>query len=282
MSELQKVLKYFAMAFAAFLAFTIISGIVTALFAVTGFFSFGNNTTSTAKVDSTYKYSNVRNIDIDHSTGNLFIKTSDSDEVIVETTNVTSQFTIKQKDNGDLYIHDDQEFFNVVGKIGHNKKIVVYLPEDFVADKFDIEAGAGNIQIDNLNANKLVLVAGFGNVEGDNIVANSCTLESGVGNINLNDVNLTNVDIEGGVGNIKIYGDLYGKTNIESGVGNIKLVLNGDLEDYNITAEKGIGTIKVNGNSINQMNNNKNATNFMDLEGGIGNIDIIFENASGF
>jgi DUF4097 and DUF4098 domain-containing protein YvlB len=278
MSELQKVLKYFAMAFAAFLAFTIISGIVTALFAVTGFFSFSNNTsTSTSKVDGTYNYSNVRNIEIDHSIGNLIIKTSDNDDIIVETTNVTNDFTIKQKDNGDLYIHDDQEFFNVLGRINKNKKIVVYLPEDFVAEKFDIEAGAGNIQIENLKANKFVLVAGFGNVEGDNIIADSCILESGVGNINLNNVNLTNVDIEGGVGNIKIYGELYGKTIVDSGVGNIKLVLDGDLNDYNINAEKGIGTIKVNGDSISQINSNKNASNVMDIKGGVGNIDIIID-----
>ncbi len=280
MNELQKVIKYFAMAFAAFLAFTIISGIVTALFAVTGFFSISSG--STTKVDATYNYSNVRNIDIDHSIGKLIIKTSDNDEVIVETTDVTKDFTIKQRDNGDLYIKDEQEFINVFGNnINKNRRIVVYLPEELVVDKFDIDAGAGNIEIEDLKAKKLVLAAGFGNIDGDGITADSCTLESGVGNISFYNVDFNNFDIEGGVGNIKVDGVLYGKTTVESGVGNIRLIVRGNINDYNINAEKGIGTIKVNGNSLNQIGN-KNASNFMSIEGGIGNIDIDFEEAYGF
>lgn len=283
MSELQKIIKYFAMAFAAFLAFTIVSGIVTAILAITGFFSY--STTTTTQVDGTYNYSNVQNIDIDHGVGTLIIKIGDSDDIIVETTNVTKNFTIKQKDNGDLHIQDEQQFMNVNvfgNGLSKNKKIVIYLPKDFVAEQFDIDAGAGNIEIDGLKTEKLMLTAGFGNVEGDNIIADSCDLESGVGNINLTNVDIGNFNIEGGVGNIKIEGNVYGKTIVECGIGNIKLTVRGDINDYNLNVDKGIGTIKVNGNSYSQIDGNRNASNLMSIEGGIGNIDIIFEEAFGF
>lgn len=283
MNELQKVIKYIAMAFAAFLAFTIISGIVTAIIAVTGIFSISSSKSTSTKVDGSYNYSNVQSIDIDHSLGKLIIKTSDSDEVIVETTNVTDEFKIKLKDNGELYIQDEKEFFSVFGNnIGKNRKIVIYLPEDFIADKVDIDAGAGNIEIENLTARKFVLNAGFGNVDGEGIIADSCSLESGVGNVSLSKVDFKHFDVEGGVGNIKVDGVLLGKTSVESGVGNIRLIVRGNINDYNISTEKGIGSVKVDGNGVNLINGNNNASNFMTIEGGIGNIDIDFEDAAGF
>lgn len=280
MNELQKVIKYFAMAFAAFLAFTIVSGIVTALFAVTGLFSISSSTST--KVDGTYNYSNVQSIDIDHSLGKLIIKTGDSDEVIVETTNVTNDFNIKLKDNGELYIQDGKNSFNIFGDgVSKNRKIVVYLPEDFVAENISIDAGAGDIELENLTTKKLVLNAGFGNVDGEGIIADSCSLESGVGNVSLNNVDFKHFDIEGGVGNIKVDGVLNGKTTVESGVGNIKLIVRDDSNNFNISVEKGIGSVKVDGNSINQMNN-ISASNFMSIEAGIGNIDINFITNAGF
>lgn len=278
MSELQKVIKYCAIGFAAFLAFIIITSIATAVFSLTGIVSGSN---STELIDVSKSFKDVKSLTIEHGVGNLNIRIGDSDEVVVEASNVNDNFVVDKSFSGDLKIKSKfvlWNIFNGKNNFGNNSKITIYLPNDFVAEKIKLDAGAGNINIDELTTKMLDINAGAGNINGKNIIAKEVALDGGVGEIEFENVELWNADIDCGVGTIEIEGALYGKNKIDCGIGEITLKLKGGTDDYRLKVKKGLGSIYLNGEKYSDLNwNNLTANNSLEINGGIGDINIRFD-----
>lgn len=278
MSELQKVIKYCAIGFAAFLAFSIITGIFSAALALTGVFSgIGSSNT----VDISESFDDVKSLSAEHSLGNFTIKLGDTDKVEVVAENVSESFTVEKSFSGNLKIKSKFSvwgLFNGNGNSSGNAKVTIYIPKDFIAENIEIDAGAGNVNIEALTTKKLEINAGAGNIYGENITAKQVDLDGGVGEITLEDINFTDVDIDCGVGNVNLQGSMYGKNKIDCGVGEVRLDLKGSIDDYNIKVEKGLGSVYINGEKNSDINwNNRNAAHSLDINGGVGDIDIDFE-----
>ncbi|MGB8455116.1 MAG: DUF4097 family beta strand repeat-containing protein [Anaerocolumna sp.] len=277
MSEFQKIIKYCAMAFAAFLAFSIVTGIVTAVFSLTGFIS---NSSGKELADYNKSFENVKSLSVENGIGTLTIKTGTTNNVVVKAEKVNDDFTAQQSFSGELKIKSKFNFWNFIrGKngIGDKSKITIYIPDDFVADKVELDAGAGNIDIEALSAEKFDIKAGAGNIDGSRIIADQVKLDGGVGEITLEDVKFTDADIDSGVGNVKIQGVLYGKNKIDCGVGEINLELMQSTDDFNLKVDKGLGSVYIDGEKFSDLNwDNGAADNSLDINGGVGDIDISF------
>lgn len=278
MSEFQKIIKYCAMAFAAFLAFSILTGIITAIIAVGGSLSNGSGK-EVAEINKSFD--NVKSLSIEHSIGTLNIKQGSGNKVEVVAENVNEDIVIDRNFSGELRIKSRFNFWNFFDgkrKIGSKSVITIYIPEDFVADKVRLDAGAGNIYIDTLKTEKLDVNAGAGNINGSMIRADEVKLDGGVGDITFEDAEFSDADIDSGVGNVNIQGNLYGKNKIDCGVGNVTLDLLQSPDDYDLTVDKGMGSIHINGEKYSSLNwNNRKADNSLDIDGGVGNIDINFK-----
>lgn len=122
--------------------------------------------------------------------------------------------------------------------------------------KLDLNLGAGNAIIDKLE------------------VENKAEIEGGVGRLEISDGTINNLHLSMGVGESILNAKLLGKSEIEAGIGSVKLNLTGKEEDYKIKVEKGIGSIKLQGENLKNETTYGNGINIIDLEGGIGNIDI--------
>lgn len=294
MSELQKVIKYVAMGFAIFLAVSIISGIITAVVHVTGYFSDNGGET----VDIVKEFDSVRDIRIEMKAGELNIKEGTGDKIYVEVVNAREDFEVNLSSNGSLVIKDKKEFFRFINFDGSRKTVVtVSLPKDFVAERMNVEAGAGGIKISDVRANrlsidlgagntniknirvdKLDMNAGAGNIYGTNLYAEDVDIDGGVGNITLEEVEFYNTDVDSGVGNVEIAGLLYGKNEFDGGVGETRLRIANSSDAYRVRVEKGLGSIRINGEKYSNVNwNNTTAENSIFAKGGVGNIIIEFE-----
>lgn len=275
MNEFQKIVKYCAMAFAAFLAFTIITGIVTALLAITGLLS--DSTGARAEINKSFD--NVKSLNIEHEVGTLNIKQGNGNEVVVEAANVNDNIKIEKNLSGELKIKNNFRFWNIFnGGIGSNSVITIYVPQDFIVDKVKLEAGAGNINIEDIQTQELDLEAGVGDIFGKRIKADQVKMDGGVGDIYFEDVNFNDIDIDSGVGDIEVQGFLYGKNKIDCGVGDITLDLAQTVDDYNLKVNKGLGSIYVDGKKYSDINwNNITAENTLKISGGIGDIEINFD-----
>ncbi len=278
MNEFQRVIKYLAMGFAIFLAVVIIGGISTAIFALTGVFK--GFTISGDAIDINKSFDDVKSISIDHGIGTLKVKVGESDKVEIIANNVNENYTIDKSFSGNLTMKSKTRFgfWNWFGSNDYKSDVTVYLPKDFVAEKFEVDAGAGNVNIERLQTKKLVINGGAGDIKGNNILAHSVRIDGGVGNIDLEQAELNDTTIDSGVGNIDIEGLLLGKTDIDCGVGNVDLKLKGTTDEYNIKVEKGLGNIRINGEKYSDIRwNNLNAENSIDIDGGVGDISIDFE-----
>lgn len=278
MSSFQRVIKYVAIGFAVLLAVGIISGIASAainiISAVTGRSFFGHNE---KRIDFTSDFTGVESLDVSNNAGNMYIVVGDTFRV--EAVNVLDSFHAEVSGNGTLTVSEDDkafQWFNFLDFGNHKSKITVYLPEDFVADKAYINTGAGDLQIDRLEAEDLTINAGAGNVRGNNITADKTRLDGGVGNITLTGVSFNDADLKCGVGSMRLDGTLQGDNKLDCGIGDIDLELEGSREDYDIDVDSGIGTIRVDGQKVSELDQDNDASNSLNVNGGIGKVTIDF------
>lgn len=282
MNAPQKTIKTIATGFAWFLAIVIIVSIVSAAIAVINVLSHkGDNRSETFHFQEYIE--DIEKLRIDNGIYNLEV--IEGDEFLVEFINVNENTTTKV--NGDtLYVEQTGSIFNTsiinlnfLG-IGEDKsgKIIVQIPRGFQFEEFHLNAGMGNLNLNDIIASTFKINGGIGNINCNNILADRATFECGAGNVILSNISFQDTSIDGGVGNIDLFGILEGNVKIDCGVGNISLNLDVQEEDYKLKIDQGIGRVKINGEKVSSeyMSSMKNSKYLIDIDGGIGNVDITF------
>lgn len=281
MKEFQKIIKYAAIAFGLYLAISIIGGIIAIIVSIfTGFYgisyltdslndTINSDDTSIERIDENQEVEEFSKMKLDISASNLTIKL-EGNSYKVETYQIPKNTKIESKD-GILEIKSNKK----LNKSDSKSSITIYLPEGVELEEADIQVGAGIVDIAGLIAKNVEFNFGAGNVNMQNItVKNNTKIECGAGQAIIKNSELANANIEAGVGKLVYSGDLTGNTQIDCGVGDVELELTGDAEKYAIHTEKGIGDIKINDSSVANDSTIGNGENEIDIEGGVGSIDI--------
>ncbi len=277
MTSFQKTIKYLAMGFAVFLGISIIIALANLGSVILTFVTGENYNTNKNLIDFEESYTGVESIEIINLIGKIDIKIAN--EFKVQGNNVTEGFKVNLLKGGRLEIKEKgvKNIFNWFGNKAPSSKVVLYLPEDFKADKFLIEGGVSDITIDSLSTKELYIDSGVGRLNGKNIYAENVDIDGGVGDISLKNVTLYDVDIDTGVGNLYIQGDIFGRNEFNGGVGKVQIDLNGDSQDYDLDIDSGIGQIKVNGKKLSDgIYRGQEAIHWITIDGGIGEIEVNF------
>lgn len=273
MTMLQKIIKYFALALAAFLIFSIISGILGGLYFFTGVLGLQKHHSETIKNEMSvvnFEESNINSLDIDVSFTNLIIKSGESLKIETNNENINYQ-------QNDLNLQIKEKTHNWFFK--NNKgDLILYIPDGLEFEKVKINAGAGKIQIENINTKKLSLELGTGEttIEKLNAVDN-CKIESGAGKVDIYSGKINNLNLDIGIGKFKLTSSIIGNSKINAGIGSLELNIQGNKEDYKIKADKGIGTIKIDGKNVEDNYVYGDGENEVKIEGGIGSISVDFK-----
>ena len=272
MTTIQKVIKYLALAFAIFLIVTIISGILGALYALSGVLGLQKEDKTIKDEMSMINFENseVATLDIDVAFTNLIIKKGDN--LIAETNN--KDINCKQN-NQNLQIKEKQHSL-----FSRNDKgdLVVYIPENLEFEKVKINAGAGKIQIENINTKNLYLELGAGETTIEKLsVTDDCKIESGAGKVSILSGNMNELNLDMGVGKFEVTSAITGNSKINAGIGNLELNIQGKKENYTIKADKGIGSIKIDGKEVSDDVTYGDGENTIKIDGGIGSIKVDFK-----
>lgn len=248
MTHFQRAIKYLALFLALSLAAAIILGGISLMATV---FGISNNSV----LDEMYSIElsqNIESIDIDLSAASLRIVLGDK---LALSTNigklsVTSDSTLKIKQK-------NHQFLSInYGKAG---EIILTVPTDAMLKSFELDAGAGSVDIECLNAQ---------NVE----------IDTGAGSININGGEIQHLDLDLGVGEANITSAIKGKSTIDCGVGETNINLLGKSEDYTLDIDTGIGSVTLNGTDIKGNTKIGNGQNKLEIDGGVGAININFPN----
>lgn len=269
MTTAQKVIKYLALAFAMFLIVSIFSGIMIGISTLSNIFKADDNITTELK-DLNVQNTNITQLDIDINYANLTIKTGGT--LKVETNNKN----INYQEKGNKLIIEEKKYnwFNTKDE----SDLIVYIPSNYSFGDISIEAGTGKVNLENINTKKLELDLGAGKVTIVNLVVEqNAEIDGGAGEINIKNSSINNLDLSGGVGKFTLNSKLTGNNKIDAGVGQLYITLLGNKEDYKIVVDKGIGTAKINNESIKDGKIYGSGLNSLDVDGGIGNININFK-----
>ena len=271
MTSAQKVIKYLAIAFASSLVVAIITGILSLLYILTGILGLSeNNEVSSREMDiTTFENTEFDTLDIEVAYTNLTIKKSDS--LKMETTNNNIKLN---QENKELQI---KEKSHRVFSADESQELILYIPEGLEFEKVKISAGAGKINIENLKTERLVFELGAGETEIKSLnVTDDCKIEGGAGKLSIESGEINDLKLDMGVGEINLNTILTGKNEINAGVGNLNIHLQDSKENYAIQIEKGIGNVKIDEKDFSNSEIYGNGPNFIDVNGGIGNIEIDF------
>lgn len=265
MTKSQKTIKYLAITFAFCLIISIFSSFI---FGVTQIFNIFDSDKSSNKLEQIEVSENIKELDINLNITNLEIKSGNTFKIENDSTDVYYKI-----DGTKLVIKEKNTLF-------HNKKInklIIYIDNRTFND-VDIDLDAGSHLIENLNSNKFSLDLGAGKVVINNITANnSADIETGAGKLTINNSSINNLKLELGAGSTSINATLTGYNDIELGAGKLDLNLLNSINDYTIKFEKGIGKATLNNNQITD-NTYGTGSTFIDIEGGVGSINITTNN----
>lgn len=301
MSPLQKVIKYFAMGFAAFLMVGILSSIVAVVSGLgSGIDAYEYNKNY---VSFTKDFDTVKNLNISNDDKKLTIVSGDTDKVIVEAKNVPDTLEVKVTSDGTLTIKDKDRFniswiFRWSGNWNSNMEIIVTVPRDFTVGKVELDSGSASMEVNDLTADNMIIDGGSGSFIGRNLYAKksnmslgsgSCRLDNvrfakgkmdcGSGDIKIENAIFRDVVFEGGSGSISYSGQLLGKTSLDCGSGRVSFELEGKREDYNINSESGSGGIWIDGTRTDHYKDrNSDVSNEISIDGGSGRVLINFYN----
>ncbi len=265
MSGLQRTIKYLAIAFAIFLTFSIISGIMYGISFIGNLFDDDKNSV-TEKLTDLEIDNNTLLLDIDVSSSNIIIKKGDTFKA--ETNN---KYINSKQDNNKLYITEKKH--NLV--YDNDNELIIYIPDDFIFDGVVIDAGAGKVNIEALSTKQLYLNLGAGKVDINNLnVLENAKIEGGAGDLSITATDIHNLDLNMGIGKLSLISKLTGNNEIDCGVGEMNLSLIGTLEDYQISLDKGVGNATIDGSNMKDNNTYGTGINKIDIDGGIGSIKI--------
>lgn len=270
MTTMQKIIKYLALC----LAFFIIASILLFVMKV-GYHVFSlldvNNKSDNTEITTLWKQDGevINSLKIDLKCTDLSIKTGD--KLLIETNN-----------SGIKYEHEDDRI-DIREKKNNclsnkKRKLIVTIPESLKFDDVGIDSGAGTINIDNLNSKKIKFDLGAGDTMIKNINTDEIKMNTGAGSLKISNGIIHNFDLDLGVGEATIAAQLLGNSKLDTGVGELNLNLLGVKDDYKIKVSKGLGEIKVDNIAINDDEVVGVGTNFIDISGGIGQINISYIN----
>nr|WP_320025680.1 DUF4097 family beta strand repeat-containing protein [uncultured Acetobacterium sp.] len=281
MNANQSWIKYIAIAFGLVLALGIISTIVNGGLAIMkGFGLIENEVRIVNQSNDTFsqKYSgDLESVYINFNVGSVTLQSGDVFQV--EGSNISSNLTAKLE-NGKLIIEDKQNNNFLSNFFGPDQvpTLVVTIPKNTQLKKLDLELGAGHGELSQISTDELIIKQGAGEISAYQLNANSGQLKGGAGAVDFSDVSLNDFEIKGGVGLINIKGIMTGDLEIKCGVGQTSLDINGNIDDYFITADQGVGSITVNGQGIPENGTgSKSAPNRIDIDGGVGPVNMTFK-----
>ena len=267
MSKFHKVIKYCALAFSVFLVVSILSGIANGFDILSGIFS-DNEVELYDELKSTKLINDeIKDLDIKLNASELVFKIGD--ELKVETNN--KKINVEEKVYKLLISEKKSSLFSK----NNNSLLVITIPEEYLFDLVNIEAGAGKIDIEQLNAKVLDFELGAGKVDISKLnVSDKASIEGGAGSVTISSSNINNLDLDIGVGTFTLHSKLTGKNEIDAGVGTLKINLIDSLDNYNIKVSKGVGSIRLNKETIKDKKSYGTGNNYITIDGGVGDISI--------
>lgn len=182
MTEIQKIIKYCALALAVFLILIIVTTIVNIGYNIlekTDLINDDNSKILKNNIVISNNENEIREIDIDIKSSNIILKTTKNFKV--ETNNKDIKYSyeddkvlIKQNNVNKWYLNKN-----------NNSKLIVYIPSEISLEKINLKNNVGDIKIDFEKISNLNIDLDVGDIFVKSILGGKNIIKSNIGDINL-------------------------------------------------------------------------------------------------
>lgn len=266
MNEQGKIIKKIADCLAIILIVMIIGSILGATGILGSIISSDSQTPSDELM--TFSSQDINELDIEVACADIAFVSSDS--LGIEADNAC--FRIKSK-GGKITVEEKGNLL----KFNNSRKLTVFVPGDFAFEKVSLELGASALEAESLKTKLLDLDTGAGYTLFKELsVTEKADIDCGAGEIVIEKSSIEKLDFSLGVGSADITSEIGRNADIESGVGELALTLEGSKEKYCFDIETGLGSIMFDGASVRNDTLLGNGDTKIQLEGGVGSIDVSF------
>lgn len=234
MTEMQKIIKYCALALAIFLIFIIVTTIANVGYNILEKTDLINNSNSKLLKNNiviSNNESEIREIDIDIKSSNIILKTAKNFKV--ETNNKDIKYSYE---DGKVLIKQNNVnkwYFNK----NNNSKLIFYIPSEISLEKVNLNNNVGDVKIDFEKISNLNIDLDVGDIFVKSMLSGKNTIKSNIGDINL-ELSLKQEDY---------------KFEFDKDIGEVKLNNNNIKRDIitgnsnnNLKIKTNIGDIKIN------------------------------------
>ena len=269
MNSKQKLIKYCALALALIIIISIAGTAVSLFGIIISVFDTDDTVLKDLNELEITDVQDIRSLKIDIRAASLEIKSGENFKI--ETNN---KYIKCSSNGGRLEIFERNHAKIKMVKSG----VVLYIPKDFKFENVKITSGAGGINIDSLLTEDLTFELGAGEVIIKNIaVSGEADIDGGAGNFEIHAGSMCDLDLDIGMGHTALTLSLKGKNEINMGVGELDLTLLGEKDDYSIEVNKGIGAVSIDGKNMHDGDVYGNGDNLIEIDGGIGSINVNFK-----
>ncbi len=200
----------------------------------------------------------ITHLEIEYGAGTLTIRYGATDHILIETENV---YNFKANVEDQILTIEGNIDINGVANTT-NSSLTITLPRNTTFEFANLEIGASEATISDLNVGIMEMEIGAGEAELTDIVTDKLSITVGAG-----EANITNLDAQ--------------NFNAEVGIGELNASLVGKETDYNYTIDCGIGSVEIGDTSYDGLGNStvveaKEGTRFIVVDCGIGEVDIEF------
>lgn len=233
MTEMQKIIKYCALALAIFLIFIIVTTITNVGYNILEKTDLINNSNSKLLKNNiviSNNESEIREIDIDIKSSNIILKTAKNFKV--ETNNKDIKYSyedgkvlIKQNNVNKWYLNKN-----------NNSKLIFYIPSEISLEKINLNNNVGDVKIDFEKISNLNIDLDVGDIFVKSMLGGKNIIKSNIGDINL-ELSLKQEDykfeFDKDIGEVKlnnnkikrdtITGDRNNNLKIKTNIGDIKI-----------------------------------------------------------
>lgn len=271
MTTVQKVIKYLALALAIFIIVNIVSAILSGIYIMSNISGAKNSEKyelhDMKEIETNIETSSISKLEIDIDYSNLTIKKGD--KLKVESN--SSAISCNQNNNKIIIKERNHNWFSKIKA----SDLVIYIPTNIMFEQIDIATGAGEINIEELNAEKLDFEIGAGKVEIQKLnILEKAIIDGGAGKVEILSGTINDLDLDMGVGAFELKAKLTGKNDIDAGVGKLDIDLTDEIDNYTIKVSKGIGSVNINGKEVSNDSKNGNGDTYIEIDGGVGSINI--------
>lgn len=227
MNTAQRIVKYFAFAFAIFLTVSIFSAIVYGILgiATAGRLIEDNSTAAANKCEGEEKLC----LEVALSISNLEIKKGD--DLYVETKNEKVEVS---KDEHKLVVTErGRHFFESY----NDREVIIYIPENMEFEKVAISGGAGNLYVESLRAKNIEMSLGIGKTEINALETDNADISTGIGEVSVKLISKAEayeIKASKGIGDITLNGKSIPEDKAQ-GSGSKKIEISGGIGAIKIT-----------------------------------------------